>query len=70
MSIYKQWEMTSVLLHSATNFKLTISSSFRSQITLFWELFTWEKICNLGGTIGKNEEITLLPSPSALQTTA
>ncbi len=26
---------------------LTISSSFLSQSTLFWELFKWEKICNL-----------------------
>ncbi len=39
--------MTSVLLHTATHFKLTISSSFQSQSTLFWELFKWEKICNL-----------------------
>ncbi len=38
--------MTSVLLHTATHFKLTISSSFQSQSTLFWELFKWEKICN------------------------
>ncbi len=47
MAIYKPWEITSVLLHTATNFKLTISSSFQSQSTLFWELFKWEKICNL-----------------------
>ncbi len=39
--------MISVLLHTATHFKLTISSSFQSQSTLFWELFKWEKICNL-----------------------
>ncbi len=43
MTIYKQCEMTSVLLHKATTFKLTISSSFQSQSTLFWELFKWEK---------------------------
>ncbi len=47
MTIYKQWEMTSVLLHKATHFKLTISSSFQSQSTLFWELFKWEKISKL-----------------------
>ncbi len=52
--IYKQWEMTSALLHTATNFKLIIiikeiiiSSSFQSQSILFWELFKWEKICNI-----------------------
>ncbi len=39
--------MISVLLHTATHFKWTISSSFQSQSTLFWELFKWEKICNL-----------------------
>ncbi len=39
--------MTSVLLHTATHFKLTISSSFQSQSTLFSELFKREKICNL-----------------------
>ncbi len=47
MSICKQWEITSVLLHKATRFKLTISSSFQSQSTLLWELFKWEKICKL-----------------------
>ncbi len=47
ITIYKQWEMTSVLLHTATHFKWTISSSFQSQSTLFWELFKWENICNL-----------------------
>ncbi len=43
-----------VLLHKATHFKLTISSSFQSQSTLFWELFKWEKICNsvqIGGIV-------------------
>ncbi len=39
--------MTSVLFHTATHFKLTISSSFQSQSTSFWELFKWENICNL-----------------------
>ncbi len=47
MIICKQWEMTSVLLHTETHFKLTISASFQSQSTLFWELFQWEKICKL-----------------------
>ncbi len=47
MTIYKQWEMTSVLLHKATHLKFTISSSFLSQSTLFLELFKWEKICKL-----------------------
>ncbi len=47
MTIYKQWVMTSVLLHKATNFKLTLSFSFQSQSTLFWELCKWEKICKL-----------------------
>ncbi len=46
MTIYKQWEITSVLLHT-TRFKLTISSSFQSRNILFWELFKWEKICKL-----------------------
>ncbi len=45
MSIYKEWEMTSVLLHKAIHFKWTIP--FQSQSTLFWELFKWEKICKL-----------------------
>ncbi len=35
--------MTSDLLHKATHFMLTISSSFQSQRTLFWELFKWEE---------------------------
>ncbi len=47
ITIYKQWEITSVLFHTETHFKLTISSSFQSQSTLFWELFKWENICNL-----------------------
>ncbi len=47
MIIYKQWEMASVLLHTVTRFKLTISSSFQSQSTLFLKLFKWEKICEL-----------------------
>ncbi len=34
-TIHKQWEMTSVLLHKATHFKLTMSSSFQSLSTLF-----------------------------------
>ncbi len=49
--------MTSVLLHTATHFKLTISSSFQSQSTLFRELFKWEKICNffeIGGIVMLN----------------
>ncbi len=60
MTIYKLWEITSVLLHKATNFKLTISFSFQSQSTLFWELFKWEKICTLvqiGGIVMFNNEI-------------
>ncbi len=54
ITIYTQWEMTSVLLHKATRFKLIISYSFQSQSTLFWELFKWEKICNwvqIGGIV-------------------
>ncbi len=54
MTICKQWEMTSVLLHTVTRFKLTISSSFQSQSTLFLKLFKWEKICNsvqIGGIV-------------------
>ncbi len=47
MTIYKPWEMTSVLLHKETNFNVIINSSFQSQSTLFWELFRWEKICKL-----------------------
>ncbi len=39
--------MTPVLLHTATHFKLIISSSFQAQSTLFLELFKWEKICKL-----------------------
>ncbi len=35
MTIYEQWEMTSDLLHTATHFKLIISSSFQSQSNLF-----------------------------------
>ncbi len=53
MTIYKQWEITSVLLHT-TRFKLTISSSFQTRNTLFWELFKWEKICKfvqIGGIV-------------------
>ncbi len=45
MTIYKQWEITSVLLHKATNFKLTISSSETDHFIL--ELFKWDKICKL-----------------------
>ncbi len=29
ITIYKQWEIASVLLHKATNFKLSISPSFQ-----------------------------------------
>ncbi len=47
MTINKHWDMTSVLLHKATHFRLTIFSSFQSQSTLFWEMFKWEKICKL-----------------------
>ncbi len=54
ITIYKQWEITSVLINKATHLKLTIYSSFQSQSTLFWEMFKWEKICKLvqiGGII-------------------
>ncbi len=37
--------MTSILIYTATHFNYF--SSFQSQSTLFWELFKWEKICNL-----------------------
>ncbi len=52
MTIYKQWEITSVLLHKATHFKLTISSSFQSQSTLFYSCLSERKsvkIVQIGG---------------------
>ncbi len=57
MTISKQWEMTSVLLLKTSHFKSTLSSTFQSQSTLFWELFKWEKICKLvqiGGIVMLN----------------
>ncbi len=44
MTIYKWWEITSVLLHKATRFNLTISSSFQSQSTLFWVVYMRENL--------------------------
>ncbi len=49
--------MTCVLLHKTTTFKLTISSSFQSQSTLFLELFKWEKqfkLVQIGGIVMYN----------------
>ncbi len=43
--------------------KLTISASFQSQSTLFWELFKWEKISKLvqiGGIVMFNNEFYYL----------
>ncbi len=47
MTIYKEWEMTSVLFHKATHFKLTISFLFPVTEHLFWKLCKWDTICKL-----------------------
>ncbi len=47
MTIIYSGKLHLFLLHKATHFKLTISSSFQSQSTLFWDLFKWQKICKL-----------------------
>ncbi len=49
MTIYKQWEMTSVLLHKTTYFRLLIPSSFQSQSTDLFKLIC--KLVQIGGIV-------------------